>query len=1160
MIALDEINNVSEFNIDNGYELKDIEIKDEVKEEIVESVLGLEEHLQEQVDLNLDLNKKELISDIESEIEERDNEFLYEDLKSQNIIKEDVNEIINEELNEDKLETESQNLLDSLLKESDSDLDEEDYMINDSEERFDNNIPIKKSNYNDDIPEDLMNFHKPIKSKEILSQIDSNLINRYNSSLHSQSDSDLESHFKSRNSLSSTPINLNESRHSVNFSKSIETNSKKDTNNRKRKNNPSQTQIDSDSPKYMKYFKKSCQFYLKVFPNQTNSRSSSTSSVHPTRSKTPEKQLTSLDIQYLEESLRNAKISLILLLEQKHLFEGNQSFSNSSKLKFRKHHQIYIKSIISIQMHIVTVLTKLGRVEEAKTWAFQRDAIFELNQELIMYTFEDESSRAHSSLSKISLSSDLLTTNKKISEQIEENMMILDSESKELNASLRESQNANKSSTDFINGNIENFSSDPSFQMDNWEHQDMSIKNDDLSSISSIRAKPTESNITLEENTIQFLGLNQIYSLIYMSLGKKKSNFEYSPESKDSENNKNAKIILKELKSNKNRGITKSPAIFIDPNLPNSKIYLPHPKRKNITDKNQEEYNVHNRRVTLPSLNFSRIHKGQISDGALVAPSNMFPIFNRKGEKLKVKELPDLNTKSNTSRVAHSTLFEISKNSPSTGRNKRKNKKKKTKSTPQIAWGVNYDPATVYCDRDNLMDAFGSLHGLERFGKKLVLGSHQPKPPSNPKKNAAPRKKPTLPSIYPNNVDKSVFTGQKRIVSPSLMKSAEVQTDPIKKSNKDKKDKQEINIKNKLKTAFEFPMKKSKRFRLYRKQRMNKKNRPPEMLLSETQKKLRKYLKFYNTPQLNEYLTSEEQDAKTSVLCSILLIQSSWRKYKAKKFLKENKQKIKLVQAGCRSIIQQQKMINKKKSALIIQTNWRGFRHRIALIRFKASRTLQMSIQSYIARKKLYNLRKELQSAIKIQMAYRGFIASRILKNLYQRRDSALTIQCAYRVYVANRVTSQKRRENNAALVIQYAWNKFSYQKTKINASRTIQKAIKRYLFVKNLENSRFDRKQKIEKLRQEIQEQRDNAALIIQRVYRGYNDRKAIKKMNDSALIITKYMRNYTSRKFRSKINNNLKNEKIISRRLRAHTNAPIRNLKDRSSRRPLEHKIIRT
>ena len=152
----------------------------------------------------------------------------------------------------------------------------------------------------------------------------------------------------------------------------------------------------------------------------------------------------------------------------------------------------------------------------------------------------------------------------------------------------------------------------------------------------------------------------------------------------------------------------------------------------------------------------------------------------------------------------------------------------------------------------------------------------------------------------------------------------------------------------------------------------------------------------------------------------------SWRVKRNKKRLHRLQDAAKTIQGAFRSFIARQfiKGIRRRKAAMIIQRNWRGFKGRLSFLsqarRMWASMFVQRVWRGYMGRMKAYITRLRLAACCSIQRVYRGHLGRvRVAKIIARRNAAARRIQAVFRRNAARKEAWRRRLQKYAATIIQ---------------------------------------------------------------------------------------------------------------------------------------------
>lgn len=152
----------------------------------------------------------------------------------------------------------------------------------------------------------------------------------------------------------------------------------------------------------------------------------------------------------------------------------------------------------------------------------------------------------------------------------------------------------------------------------------------------------------------------------------------------------------------------------------------------------------------------------------------------------------------------------------------------------------------------------------------------------------------------------------------------------------------------------------------------------------------------------------------------------SWRVKRNKKRLHRLQDAARTIQGAFRSFIARQfiKGIRRRKAAMIIQRNYRGFKGRVSFLsqarRMWASMFMQRVWRGYMGRMKAYLRRLKLAAVCSIQRMYRGHLGRvRVAKIRARRNAAARRIQSLYRRNAARKEAWRRRLQRFAATIIQ---------------------------------------------------------------------------------------------------------------------------------------------
>lgn len=176
----------------------------------------------------------------------------------------------------------------------------------------------------------------------------------------------------------------------------------------------------------------------------------------------------------------------------------------------------------------------------------------------------------------------------------------------------------------------------------------------------------------------------------------------------------------------------------------------------------------------------------------------------------------------------------------------------------------------------------------------------------------------------------------------------------------------------------------------------------------------------------------------------------SWRLKRNKKRLQRLQGAARIIQAAFRAHIARQlvKGIRRRKAAIVIQRNFRGWLGRCAFLdqarRIWATLLLQRSWRGYVGRRFYFMLRLRIAASANIQRLWRGYVARVFVAELKARRHAAACkIQSIFRRNQARRNAWIKRQRKNAAIALQRVY-RGHLGKRKASAERD------RYIFSKS--------------------------------------------------------------------------------------------------------------
>jgi len=919
----------------------------------------------------------------------------------------------------------------------------------------------------------------------------------------------------------------------------------------------------------------------------------------------------------LNDSLHFAKLALNELLDQRDdylthhdsgLFQVTKSSpppqdhngspattaSATHSVQTRAHQltqQKYIRSILSIQYHIIHILQKMHRFREANMWQYQSEIVYEEYKEVLEIDFGLDNSHYNGGGDDAEATQNVHAHSPPNMDALE-NDFLWDTDLDELEFSHELHDVAQPSAQQHRHVHYPPIHSKVSAQL----HSQPVISTTSSTSSSIPSLPDIKSPATSLDNMQEMLQFemkrtgSQISKLISIGNGadatlKTKSKFEspmmnirtqYNPSSQShSPNQANDDLVIPGM------GFLEEPQITTPQSTqqegtsplqthgkpsrhqdnrhlsPLSSASTPRSNKQSPKTPRVNSYHWKSPKEASPMLSTSKTAPHQHYYPTTKNPSPLSRDSSSHKKKLVVNMLKPMPPSSPRVNASPRTSLGRAHTSPKRRKHKPKwkninplksaNRKDKREASPLSTspiWGKNYNPATVYSAKSNLTDKFGVLHQLKSPGRKLVHAKKRsklqivpkvdgneastttgkvPVPPQGKPSNVAPRRSLSKHSVgeqlhQRSNVDKSVHTGPRRVVDPSLLEAKGTQTDP------------EVDEKHTMATGSvededmdadaarkaSFAEQKRGRFTVYKGSIRAAEGESPTFLLSDTQKRLRKHLEQYDTKELRAYLKPEELDAKNTVLCAVLAMQSFWRQQREKQARSTQTDHVRQVQRGYRSLIQQSSLKCMRDAATNIQSAWRGHKGREWYKQNQSARTIQMAYKCKKSKEMLSEKKQQNQAATKIQSLIRGSQArSRTLEKKKQH-ESAVIIQRSFRSKRSRATLAEKKRRDEACKVIQRSYRlrlarveteKRRRQHQAHSAAVVLQRLWHRYYFWKQCQDSR--------KLREQILQGRKRAALEIQRVFRGHVARQRLTRLNHHVHVLTRCMRQISSRQF---------------------------------------------
>ena len=259
--------------------------------------------------------------------------------------------------------------------------------------------------------------------------------------------------------------------------------------------------------------------------------------------------------------------------------------------------------------------------------------------------------------------------------------------------------------------------------------------------------------------------------------------------------------------------------------------------------------------------------------------------------------------------------------------------------------------------------------------------------------------------------------------------------------------------------------------------------------------------------------------------------------------------------------IQAKEVLKRESSARLIQSAWKGYLKRKAIIqqqleqkrREAACIVIQAFWRGIIGRRVARNLRalkqKRLTSAILIQSVWRGFQTRKkfvevmtkryeavclisqswksyklrvmINSRIERKRSAAVTIQSVWRGYLTRKLIKQQReheRRDAASIVIQSAWRAYlARKKLRLLINSRIEKKNAAAVKIQSTWRGYYTRKM----IDQQLQERRHAACIVIQAAFRGFIGRKVVRDLRllnerrlTSAILIQSVWRGFQTRK----------------------------------------------
>ena len=277
-------------------------------------------------------------------------------------------------------------------------------------------------------------------------------------------------------------------------------------------------------------------------------------------------------------------------------------------------------------------------------------------------------------------------------------------------------------------------------------------------------------------------------------------------------------------------------------------------------------------------------------------------------------------------------------------------------------------------------------------------------------------------------------------------------------------------------------------------------------------------------------LASKRQQAKLQ-RCACR-IQSNFRMHKARKSYEKTKRSITLCQAHIRKVLAVKRYDKVKASVTLMQACWRRQAARKLLSQHKSARVLQKAFKGYVVRK---HYKHAHQSATAIQTAFR---MHRQVVSFRQDMQRVVKSQSIVRAWLATR---SLRAHQNAVVCIQKNWRRQAARKllSQHKSARVLQKAFKGYVVRKHYKHAHqsataiqtaFRMHRQVVSFRQDMQRvvksqsivrawlatrslrAHQNAVVCIQKNWRSFRCASASKK-EEAAVLIQTMFRGYAAK-----------------------------------------------